>query len=87
MKIILYSIGDSHGKRIKDFLNKHNLNFKEIPVKDKSRLDKIARTNLPRKISILKVKKSHGIHVHLGFIKHQLNNLIKHIEKYNPKLE
>ena len=87
MKIELYSIpNDIHAKAIKLFLNNHRLKFTEILTDDIRLLESVTRRKLPEKISILKITKNHGIEVIEGFSEHFLNQLVEHIEKYNPKI-
>ena len=88
MRIELYLVPeDIHGKAIKTFLDKNNLPYKEIISNDLSLLNKIAQTSLTEKISLLKIIYNHGIHVHVGFNEHSLNQLVEHIKKYKPKIQ
>ena len=78
MKIELFDIGDIHAQAFRLFLNKNNLQFKEI------RLDfGHTKTNA----SYLKITKNHSITIINGFNEFMLNDLIEHIKKYNPKIE
>lgn len=87
MKLELYSIpNNSDSEKIKDFLVKNNIHFKEIIIdNEKSRIElkKLTRQN---NISCLKITKSHGIEVIAGFLEFPLQQLIEHIKKYNPKI-
>ncbi len=86
MKIELYSVpGDEEAKRIKDFLVKHNLPFKETTTEDVAVFNKIHQMQLNTKTALLKVVYSSAISVITGFNELALNQLIEHIKKYNPK--
>ena len=88
MKIELYLVSeDIHGKAIKKFLEVYKIPFKEIITNEIDMLSKIAQMRLQKKISLLQVKYSHSIHVMVGFIEHDLNQLLEHIKKYKPKIE
>ena len=88
MKITLYLVPeDNEGKLIKEFLQKNNLLFKEIPTKDLGILQKVAHFPLQMKVSLLEIKKSHSIHVITGFIERDLEQLVDHINKYNLRIE
>nr|AQS29699.1 hypothetical protein [uncultured archaeon] len=87
MKIELYSApNDIHAKAIKLFLSNNNIKFHETATDDIRLLENVTRRKLPDKISILKITKNHGIEVIEGFSEQFLNQLVEHIEKYNPKI-
>ena len=87
MKIELYLMqNDKEGLLIKDFLLRNNLKFHEILTEDIDLLSKVCRTKLNNKISIIRIKNPHNIHIIRGFNEFALNQLIKHIKKYNPKI-
>ncbi|OGJ21668.1 hypothetical protein A3K73_01365 [Candidatus Pacearchaeota archaeon RBG_13_36_9] len=88
MKITLYLVPeDNEGKLIKEFLQKNKIPFKEILTNDLALLQKIACAPIQERISLLEIKKSHSIHVITGFIKHDLTQLVEHIEKYKPNIK
>ena len=88
MKLELYSVpNDIHAEAIKLFLTKNNLKFHEMITKDLNLLNSITQTRLKEKISLLRIKGNHNINVHIGFSEHNLNQLLEHIKKYNPKIE
>lgn len=88
MKITLYLVPeDKEGKLIKEFLQKNNLLFKEIPTNDLKILQKVAHFPIQRRVSLLEVRYSSSVHVITGFIERDLNQLIEHINKYKPKIE
>ncbi len=78
MKLELYAIDDIHAQAIRLFLNKNNLPFKEINLN---------LGNYKRDSSYLKITKNHSITIINGFNELMLNDLIKHINKYSPKIE
>ena len=90
MKIILYSIPNCiHAKAFRIFLEKNKLLYTEIPINEKN-TNELKKLVFGGKIdvSILKIMKNHGREVYMGFDEQQLNlNEIKHIKKYNPKVE
>lgn len=72
MKIeLFYAVTDEDGKKIKEFLIKNNLPFKEYSVMNK--------------ISSLKITYSHAIHIIDGFNELALKQLLEHIEKYSQR--
>jgi len=75
MKIELYNVGDEEGKKIRDFLVSNNLPFKEITM-----------NNPNDKKSLLKITKSHSINIIYGYLEWDLNQLLEHIKKYDPKM-
>ena len=75
MKIELYNVGDEEGKKIRDFLVSNNLPFKEITM-----------NNPNDKKSLLKITKSHSINITYGYLEWDLNQLLEHIKKYDPKM-
>lgn len=88
MRIELYSVeNDENGIRIKAFLEKNNLPFKEIITNDIYLLQKAIQSKLPEKISVIKVIYNHSIHVCRGFNEIFLNQIIEHITKYKPRIE
>ncbi len=88
MKIELYSVPrDEEAKRIKDFLVKHNLPFKEIITEDVAIFNKIRQMPLNTKTALLKVVYSSAIGVITGFNELALNQLIEHIKKYDPNFK
>ena len=88
MKIELYLVpNDEGGRLIKELLEKNKLSFKEVITNDLDILEKIARTKLQRKVSLLKIKYSSGISVIVGFNELALKQLLEHIKKYKPKIE
>ena len=90
MKLELYSIPKCpEAEKIRDFLNKNNLPFKEIitatPLKD-SKIPKNPFFN-EKEHSLLKITKSHCIQACGEFNEHFLNQeIIEHIKKYNAKV-
>jgi len=88
MKIELYSVpNDENAKLIKDFLIKNNLKFHETITDDISLLRKICQGDYPKLESLIRVKYSHSIYIIKGYQEFPLNQLIKHIKKYSPKIE
>ena len=88
MKITLYLVPeDKKGKLIKEFLQENKIPFEEISTNNLALLQKIACAPIQNKISLLEIKKSHSIHIITGFIEHDLNQLVEHIEKYTPRVE
>jgi len=80
MKIELFLVpNDEEGNNLKGFLIKNNLTFHEIITDDLILLNQIAQSRLLRKVSLLKVKFSHSIHVITGYQEHALNQLLQHI--------
>lgn len=90
MKLELYSIPQCpEAEKIKDFLQKNNLPYKEritaTPVKD---------SNIPKnpffqekEHTLLKITKSHCIQACSGFNEHFLNQeIIEHIKLYHAKV-
>lgn len=75
VKLELYLVpNDKNGELIKDFLKTNKLTFKEV-IKESE-----------NKVSYLKVRFSHSIHLISGFNIFALKQLLEHIKKYklNP---
>ncbi len=88
MKIELFRVpNDVEGEKLKEFLLKNNLPFKEIATDNIMVLNKVVQYSLNRKISLLKITYSSAINVIHGFNELALNQLIEHIKKYNPKIK
>lgn len=88
MKIELYLVPeDKEGILLKRFLERNKLPFKEIITDDINLLRKVMRGILINKISLLRIKYSHSIHVIVGFAPLELKQLIDHIKEYKPKIE
>jgi len=88
MKIILYSLNDIHAKAFKIFLNKNKLPYKEVNVNSEKPMTELRKLSQQNKTSALKIIFNRSIHVIAGFDENYLNiNLLKHIKKYNPKIE
>ena len=89
MQITLYSLKDIDAEKIKEFLQKNRLLFRELTIEDKEfneGLDKLKRMTYIPRISFLKIIKSSSISLIIGYNKFELNQLIEHINKYRPKL-
>lgn len=88
MKIELYSVpNDENAKLIKIFLTENKLKFHETIINDIRLLDKMVKVSLSGRISLLRIKYSHAIHIIRGFDEHNLNQLLEHVKKYNPEIE
>ncbi len=88
MKIELFSVPeDKNSELIKEFFNKNNIKFNEIITADIKVLRNVVQGYLPNKISLIRIKKNHNIQVIDGYNEHLLNQLLEHINKYNPKIE
>ncbi len=88
MRLELYTIPKcDHAEKIRSFLQENNLPFKEIIVDNQQIREKIRKLSWQDTISILKITKNHSIHIINGFNKFNLNQLLDHIKKYNPKIE
>ena len=86
MEIELYLVpNDKEGELLKNFLERNNLLFKEIVTEDINLLNKISQTKFDNKISLLRIKYSHSIHIIRGFNPWNLKQLLEHIEKYQSK--
>jgi len=91
MKLELYSRPNcKEAEKIKYFLNKNNLPFKEIitetPIKD----SKIPKNPFfqEKECSLLKIIRSHGISIVSYYDEFRLNQeIIEHIKKYNAYVE
>lgn len=68
------------------FLKANNILFKEIKTEDLNLLQKIARFPLKDKTSLLEIRSGY-VKVITGFLEWDLNQLIEHMKKYNPKIE
>ncbi len=88
MRIELYYVdGDTEGRLIEDFLKNNEIAFNKIITSDINLLQKICQLKLKDKVSLLKITRSHSINVIIGFNEFELNSLLEHIRKYNPKVE
>ncbi len=87
MKIELYNVNDEDGRKIKEFLIKNNLLFKEILTEDIALLNQVRQAKINTKISLLKMTYSSSIHIISGFNEFALSQLLEHIKKYNPKIK
>lgn len=86
MKIELYRVpNDIGGEKIKEFLIRKRISFKEIITDNISVLNKVAQRSVGGKFSLLKVTYSSAIGIIDGFNEIALNQLIEHIKKYNLK--
>ncbi|HUS48994.1 MAG TPA: hypothetical protein VMZ91_02415 [Candidatus Paceibacterota bacterium] len=86
MNIELYFVPeDEEGILIKRFLKENNIQFKEIMTDDLRILQKVAHFPIQRKVSILEIRYGHHVQAIIGFVERDLNQLIEHIKKYNPK--
>ena len=91
MKIELYLVPeDEEGLKIKEFLIRNNLPFKEVITEDISVLNKVRQ--LPpnwnsNRNSLLRIFYSSSIHVIDGYQEHALDQIIEHIKKYKSYVE
>ncbi len=87
MKLIIYSFPNcQEARKIREFLQNNNLQFREITINNKN-LNEIKKLSYQDKISFLKIIKNHSIEVMVGFNDWHLNQLIEQINKYHPKIE
>ena len=80
-------MGDGQGQLIKEFLINNNLKFHEIITDDINLLSSVANCKLLKPLTLIRVKYNHSIQVADGYNEHFLNQLLKHINKYKPKIE
>ena len=78
---------DENAKLIKGFLIKNKLLFSEIETNDINVLKDVCQGFCFRLESLVRVKYSHNINIIRGFDEYNLNQLLEHIKKYNPKLK
>jgi len=89
MKLTLYSIpNNQESARIKEFLDKNNLPFSEIIIDSNEKLIEAKKAKQFDTInnSFLKINNPHSIHIINGYNESALFQLIKHINKYKPKI-
>ena len=93
MKLELYSMPNcEEAKKIRDFLEKNGLPFKETLVNSQNYNEflKLSYWNkqLTKKVSILKITYSSSIHVITGYDEFLLKQAtIEHIKKYNAHVQ
>lgn len=88
MKIELYLVPrDKDGILLKKFLERNKLSYKEIIINDINLLRKVMCGFPCDKVSLLKIRHSSHVQVIRGFDPLELKRLLKHIEKYKPRIE
>ncbi len=88
MKIELYLVpNDRDGILLEKFLERNKLPHKEIITKDIHILRKVVQGFPCDKISMLRIRHSHSIHVIRGFNQLALKQLLEHIKKYKSRVD
>ncbi len=91
MKLELYALPNcEEASKIKDFLNKNNLPFKEIITENPIKDSKIPKNPFfqEKEHSLLKITRNHGISVISDYNEFHLNmEILEHIKKYNTHVE
>ena len=78
MEIELYFVPeDKEGRLLKGFLKRNKIPYKEIITNEINILEKVARTKLRKKVSILKIRYSSSIGVVIGYNPMALKQLLR----------
>ena len=86
MRITIYNANDEDGVKIKKFLQENDILFREVNTNDLNLLQKIAHAPLKNKTSLLEIRNGY-VKIITGYLEWDLNQLLEHIKKYNPKIK